>query len=163
MRILASSIAVTATALALLLPAGHAQTLQESSDSSAMVMVRGLEVPPVRRDDPTALIDAGVIECDGYNYLVLNLAGEVKGEIRSGGSVGAILIPDVNPYDRAFQELRLVPAAVELDAALAPGKSPYFVARQKRFEVGFSRYRVLLYNETSSAVTVVFSAYRARF
>ena len=97
-------------------------------------------------------MDAGVVECEGFEHLVLNLALEMKGPVEPGGAVGAILIPDVAPYDRAYRVLQLVPAAAEISVPLE-GSSAYLTARQLRVEIGFPRYRVLLWNSGRTAVT----------
>ena len=77
-------------------------------------------------------------------------------------SVAAILIPDIPPFDYAFQSLGLLPASLEFFGKASPGGGLYFMAPQATLDVGFPRYRVLLYNPTGSTATVVFFAYRSR-
>lgn len=127
----------------------------------ALAAIRRVTVPHIPRANTTQLIDAGVFDCDGYKSIVLNLAGEIKDEVDKGGKLGAILVPDVEPFTQAFQQLGLVPVTIEIDVVLKPG-SHYFMAEPKRADVGFPRYRVLLYNESGAAVTASFFAYRGR-
>ena len=127
----------------------------------ALAASRRVPVPTVLRTQTTQLVDAGVFECDGYKSVVLNLAGEVKDPVPKGGKIGAILVPDVDPFVQAFNQLGLLPVTIEIDLTLKPG-SAYFMAEPKRADVGFPRYRVLLYNETGAAVNASFFAYRGR-
>jgi peroxiredoxin len=66
---------------------------------------------------------------------VLNLAGEVKDPGPKGGKLGAILVPDVDPFVHAFQQLGLLPVTIEIDVTLKPGAG-YFMAEPKRADVG---------------------------
>ena len=124
---------------------------------------RGILVPPVEKSDVTKLVDAGTIEADGYTYLVLNLAGEMKETpTKPGGTIGVLLVPDVAPFDKALTHLNVVAIPLEIKAAVTADALPYFMAKQVRYEVGFPRYRVLLYNTTGASATVAFFAYRSR-
>ncbi|HJQ99362.1 MAG TPA: hypothetical protein VJ826_13700 [Candidatus Polarisedimenticolaceae bacterium] len=127
----------------------------------ALAAVRRVPVPTAPRTQTTQLIDGGVFDCDGYKSIVLNLAGEVKDPTPKGGKLGAILIPDVDPFPQAFQQLGLLPVTIEIDVTLKPGAA-YFMAEPKRADVGFPRYRVLFYNETGASVNASFFAYRGR-
>ena len=93
---------------------------------------------------------------------MLNLAGEVKEAVAKPGKIGAILVPDVEPFREAFQTLGLLPVTIEIDVMLKPGGGAYYMAEPKRVDVGFPRYHVLLYNETGGSVTATFFAYRGR-
>jgi hypothetical protein len=108
------------------------------------------------------MIDAGSIDTEGYTHLTLNLAGELKGSANQPGVVAAVLIPDIEPFETAYKILGLLPASLDLTATVAAHGALYFMAKQETLEVGFPRYRVLLYNTTGSAVTVAFFAYRTR-
>jgi len=127
----------------------------------ALAAVRHVPVPTAPRSQTTQLIDGGVFDCDGYKSIVLNLAGEVKNPVPKGGKLGAILVPDVDPFVQAFQQLGLLPVTIEIDVTLKPGAS-YFMAEPKRADIGFPRYRVLFYNETAASVNASFFAYRGR-
>lgn len=123
---------------------------------------RGIVVPPVGKTDVAGLVDGGAFDCDGYSYLVVNLAGEMKDRLQAPGLVGAYLIPDVLPYNKVFENLLLLPVPLEIAANVTEAQYPYFMAKQTRFEVGFPRYRLLLYNTTGTAATVVVSVYRSK-
>ena len=128
-----------------------------------LVGFRGILVPPVEKTDVTKLVDAGTIDADGFTYLVLNLAGEVKETpTRPGGTVGALLVPDVPPFDKVLSQLNVVVVPLEIKAPMTAETQPYFWAKQARFDVGFPRYRVLLYNTTGVSATVAVFAYRSR-
>ena len=157
----------TAVALALVTalaaPPARAQSQIESIDGSAAFLgVRNVSVPPVDRSQTGSLVDAGTIDTDGYSTIVLNFAGRLAGEANlKSGAVGAILVPDVDPFDKAYRTFGLLPASIEI-AAQADGAMATFMAKQVTFAVGFPRYRVLFYNSTNHAATVHFFAYRHR-
>jgi hypothetical protein len=114
-------------------------------------------VPPVARTDIANLVVAGTIDTDGYKHVVLNLVGELKSGSDSG-VLGVMLIPDVPPFDKAFLDRGLLPISMELTATSMPDGR--FMARQQTFEVGFPRYRVLLFNSATTTATASFFAYR---
>jgi hypothetical protein len=151
--------------LAVLLFAGDAPaqhgTLGPADGSKQFVAARGILVAPVARTEVPNLVDAGVVDCEGFEHLVVNLAIEVKGPVEPGGAVGAVLIPDVIPYDRAYRSLQLLPASAEISVPIE-GTSAYLTAKQLRIEVGFPRYRVLLWNSGRTAVTAAVSVWRAK-
>jgi hypothetical protein len=129
--------------------------------SKQAVAARGILVAPVPRTDVPNLVDIGVIECEGFEHLVLNLAIEMKGPVEPGGAVGAVLIPDVFPYERAYHLFQVLPVAAEISVPIEGG-SAYLSAKQVRVEIGFPRYRVLLWNSGRTAVTAAVSAWRAK-
>ncbi len=142
--------------------AAAGQSVEKMEHSEALIGLRGLMVPPVARSEATNLIDAGVIETDGYTHLTLNLAAELKGTATGRGVVGVLLLPDIEPFRHAWRTLGLVPATVEFTAPATPEGGSYLMAPQQTFEVGFPRYRVLLYNSTGASALVAFFAYRTR-
>ena len=153
---------VLATLLAA--PPARAQSGQiESIDGSTVFLgVRALSVPIVDRTQVGSLVDGGTIDTDGYSRIVLNLAGRVAGESGfKSGAVGAILVPDVEPFAMAYRTHGLLPSSIEI-AAPADAATATFMAKQVTFDVGFPRYRVLFYNSTGHAATVNFFVYRHR-
>jgi hypothetical protein len=128
----------------------------------ALAAIRRVTVPTAPRSQTTQLVDAGIFDCDGYKSVVLNLAGEIKDPVPKAGKLGAILVPDVEPFTQAFQQLGLLPVTIEIEVTLKPGAGGYFMAEPKRADIGFPRYRVLFYNESGAAVTASFFAYRGR-
>ena len=150
---------------ALLLAASAAafgQTIGSVSGLEAMVGVSGIHVPPVKRSEIGNMVDAGTIDAEGYTHLTLNLAGELKGSANQQGVVAAVLIPDIEPFETAYKTLGLLPASLDLKVSVAANGGLYFMAKQETLEVGFPRYRVLLYNTTGSGATVAFFAYRTK-
>jgi len=127
-----------------------------------LVGMRGVVVPPVEKTDVTKLVDAGTIDTDGFATMVLNLAGELKENPTRQGVVGALLIPDIPPFDTVLTHLNVAAIPLEIQAAVTAEHLPFLMAKQKRFDVGFPRYRVLLYNTTGASATVAIFAYRAR-
>jgi hypothetical protein len=128
----------------------------------ALAAIRRVTVPTAPRSQTTQLVDGGVFDCDGYKSIVLNLAGEIKDPVPKAGKIGAILVPDVDPFTRAFQQLGLLPVTIEIDVTLKQGAGGYYMAEPKRADIGFPRYHVLFFNETGAAVTANFFAYRGR-
>lgn len=131
------------------------------SQSGALIEKRGIVVNPVDRSQIQSLVDAGTIETEGYSDIVLNMAGMPSAANRKAGVVGAILIPDIPPFDEAFHKWGILPAVIELTADVRAGETS-FIAKQKRFDVGFPRYRILFYNTTDSNMTVAVFVYRTR-
>jgi hypothetical protein len=157
---------VPALALAVLLaisiaPPSFAQSAGVQYDG-ALAAIRRVTVPTAPRTQTTQLIDAGVFDCDGYKSIVVNLAGEIKDPAPKAGKVGAILVPDVDPFTQAFQQLGLLPVTIEIDVTLKQGAGGYYMAEPKRADIGFPRYHVLFFNESGSTVTASFFAYRGR-
>jgi hypothetical protein len=143
-------------------PAALAQAIGPVRGSEAMVGTAGMAVPPVQRSEVSNMIDAGTIDAEGYSHLTVNLAAEMKSPAIHQGVIGAVLIPDVHPFDLAYTSLGLLPASLDLTSAVAANGGLYTMAKQATLDVGFARYRVLLYNTTGSAATVAFFAYRSR-
>ena len=151
-----------ATLLAIsMAPPSAAQSAGVQYDG-ALVAIRRVTVPTAPRSQTTQLVDAGVFDCDGYKSVVLNLAGEIKDPTVKPGKIGAILVPAVEPFTMAFQQLGLLPVTIEIDVTLKQGAGGYYMAEAKRADIGFPRYHVLFYNETGSPVTANFFAFRGR-
>jgi len=136
--------------------------MEKMERSEALVGLRGLMVPPIERSETTNLIDAGTIETDGYSHMTLNLVVELKGSASKPGVIGVLLLPDIEPFGRAWRVLGLVPASVDFTVPATPAGGSYVMAEQQTLEVGFPRYRVLLYNTTGTSATAAFFAYRTR-
>lgn len=125
------------------------------------VLVEKLElvVPPVGRGDLQRWFDAGTIETDGFPAVVLSLAGQQRGQQTRIGSVGAVLVPDADFVQQAYDEARLPLFSLEVAVDGVGPTTSYFSAEQRRFVVGFPRYRVRLYNTTDKTVTANLYAY----
>ena len=125
---------------------------------AALVSLREIEVPPVRRDEIRRLVSVGTLTTEGFSALVLSLTGQARGDIRRPGLVGAILIPDEEPIARALDEKGQIQFPFEISAA-AGVDQPLFFSEQPRYIIGFPRYKVMLYNTTDKTVTVDLYAY----
>jgi hypothetical protein len=119
----------------------------------------GIIVAPVSPRDTTRLIDAGTIETAGFGHVTLSLIGTTKGEVGRSGSVGAILIPDEDRVRQAFDESGETLFALTVEAAGVSSASAHFASSQPRFQIGFPRYRVFLFNTSDKAADVDLVAY----
>jgi hypothetical protein len=127
--------------------------------TTSLATIADMVVPPVRREDANHLVDAGSIVADGFAAVVLSLTGEIKGQPRQPGEVGAILLPDEDRVLRAFTERGQFLMPLEVKALPSTGGSPYFAAQTRRFTVAYPRYRVFLYNAGDRSVGVSLHAY----
>lgn len=126
---------------------------------ATLVRMENILVSPVRPDQTTRLVDAGVLTTDGYPYVVLSLAGQVKGDLTKPGEVGAILIPEEETIQTAFDETGMVIHPLRVSSGQLVESTGFFDSEQPRLAVGFPRYRVLLYNTTDKAVEADLFAY----
>lgn len=101
---------------------------------------------------------AGSLDAGGFSWVTLSLGGLIQGTLPGPGSVAAVLVPDEGPVVRALTEDGVVLFGLEVAAALAPGEE-YFAAAPVRLPVGFSRYRVYLYNTGARSVEANLYAY----
>ena len=124
-----------------------------------LVALREITLPPVRADQTTRWVDAGVVETSGFPAVVLSLNGEIKGELLRPAAVVAVLIPTEQSVADAFDEQGVVQFGLDVAANGEVGSKPYFASEQPRYTVGFDAYRVYLYNETDKAVTANLFAY----
>jgi hypothetical protein len=112
---------------------------------------RDIVVSPVQRTQISDLIEGGVLETDGFARLTLSLAGLVKGNVRSPGKLGALLVPDVEIARDALLEEEIYLFPVEVTAELT--RASTFVASDSVVvDVAFPRYRVYFYNSSDRAV-----------
>ena len=116
-------------------------------------------VPPVQRSETTRFVEAGRLVTEGFPSVVLSLHGEVRGTVQRPGSVGVILLPEQKTIQEAFNEQGQLHFALETVATGITSRTPYFASQQPRYLVGFSAYRVLLYNTTDKTVTANLYAY----
>ena len=133
-----------------------------AEESTWFVPITNVHVPPIARDNVSDLIEVGVVDTDGFSDLVFSLGGEFKEAVPTDGRVGAILIPDI---DVAIYLLRSEGEFVfPLEAIYEVGtmKRALFISDQIRAKVAFPRYRVFMYNETTSGATVSLYIYRTR-
>jgi hypothetical protein len=120
---------------------------------------RDLIVSPAGRDDTTQWIEAGTLDTGGFGHVTLSLVGATKGEVGRTGTVGAILLPDVEFVLEAFHDRGETLFALEVAADGVGPATPFFASRQPRYPVGFSRYRVYLFNTTDKSTDVELHAH----
>jgi len=124
-----------------------------------LVTFEDITVSPVRPEDTTRLINAGVLDADGFQHVVLSLVGQTRGEALKTGSVGVILLPDQAPIRRAFYEDGDVLVPLRVTAQTEAGPPSFFGSEPTRQTVAFPSYQVLLYNTTDKTVSVTLYAY----
>ncbi len=107
-----------------------------------------------RRNELSELVHAGVIDTDGYTSISVSLQGEVKSTTFLSGTIGVILIPDEEPVLRALKEARQMQFPIETVCKIKSGDSEYFSAAQYDQHVGFSRYKMFLYNTLNRSAEV---------
>jgi hypothetical protein len=133
--------------------------LKEPVMSSRLTTITEVIVPPVRPTETTRLVEAGTLVTEGFPEIVLSLHGQVKGSVQRQGTVGAILLPDQDNINQAFDEQGLTHFSLQVEATgIRPGEA-YFASTQPVYTVAFQSYRVLLYNTTDKTVTVDLYAY----
>jgi hypothetical protein len=136
--------------------------LAQSADRSWFVAFERVAVAPVARSNTTQLIDAGTVDTDGFSELVFSLGGEFKEGIPETGTVGAILIPDREPFLYLLRNEGKIVFPLEVRADIASQRDAIFVSPAQTAKIAFPRYRVFLYNETASGASVGLFVYRTR-
>jgi hypothetical protein len=134
---------------------------QETAGGS-FVVIDNVSVSGAERNEISKLTDAGVIATEGAGAIVVTVVGQLRGGAEKEGAVGVLLVPEVAPIDQAFRTRRALIAASEASAHVSKGDSSYFVSKPQRFDVGFPRYRILLYNSTGAFVTASVYVNRVR-
>jgi hypothetical protein len=127
--------------------------------SGELVAFSDITVSPVKPEDTNRLINAGVLDADGFQHVVLSLVGQTRGEVLKTGSVGVILLPDQAPIRRAFFEDGDILVPMRLNAQTEAGPPSFFGSEPLRQTLAFPRYQVYLYNTTDKTVSVTFYAY----
>ena len=125
-----------------------------------LVLREPVTIPPfISPREVNRLISGGTLELDRYPAVVLSLVGQTKGQVGKPGSVGAILLPDVETVQEAYDQRGEFLFPLEVAAASVAGSSPFFASTQPRYALAFPRYRVLFYNTSDRTVTVNLFAY----
>lgn len=127
--------------------------------SASLTALPDIIVSPVEPTDTTRLISGGTLVTDGYPYVVLSLAAQVKGKVGRAGSIGVILLPEEEPILRAFDEDGQLMFPLQLAVAADPGHSSYLASTPSRIPVAFPRYRVFLYNTSDKTMSATLYAY----
>lgn len=120
------------------------------------------QVAPVARDDTSQLLEIGTIDTDGFSDLVFSLGGEFKEVVPTSGTVGALLIPDIEVFQYLLRNEGQIVFPLEVKVEVGPATGAIFVSEQQRAKVAFPGYRIYMYNETTSGATVQLFIYRTR-
>ena len=129
---------------------------------SWFVSFERLQVAPVARADTDQWIDVGTVETDGFSGLVFSIGGEFKEAVPASGKVGVVLVPDTEVFMYLLRNEGHVAFPLEASVEIAPSTGAVFISEQLTAKVAFPRYRVFMYNETSSGATVSLFVYRTR-
>ena len=147
--------------LAGLLLLGLLAGLSAQAETGWLVAFERQQVTPVNRADTERLIEVGVLDTDGFSEMVLSLGGEFKEAVPGKGRVGALLVPDVDAFNFLMRNEGKILFPLEVQAQ-ASGGDAIFVSEQMTVRIAFPRYRVYMYNETSSGAVASLYAYRVR-
>jgi hypothetical protein len=128
----------------------------------SLVQIDAIDVTPVPRETTTRLIDAGTVDTDGFSHVVLSVFGEVRGELTRPGRVGAVLVPDSDISEKLLKTKGVFLFPLEVSASLDTQGGSVFMAEQRRFEVGFPSYRLLLYNTSDRTAITSVAVYRTK-
>ena len=136
--------------------------LSAGVDTDWFVSFRRIVVPPIQRADTTQLIDVGRVDTDGFSKLVFSIGGEFKQGIPESGTVGVVLIPEIDSFQYLLRNEGKFIFPLEVKANIRGLEGAIFVSDQQTATVAFPSYRVYLYNETSSGAEVSVFIYRSR-
>jgi len=118
--------------------------------------------PGIARTDTQRLLEVGTVETDGFTEMRISIAGEFKETVQRGGTVGVILIPDINPFTYLLQQEGQIVFATEVTVAIGGQPGAIFYSEAVPAKVAFPAYRIYLYNDTTSAASVNVYVYRVR-
>lgn len=127
------------------------------SETASMIDV---VVAPSSRDQTGLWTDVGSLDMTGFTSVVLSLQGQFRGSTSGSGTVAVVLVPDEENVLRALEEGE-VHLELEVTAEPAPPGALYFSGSSGDLPVGFSGYRVFLYNTTERSASVDVYAYLA--
>jgi hypothetical protein len=141
----------------------HDGPLANTADySDWLTSFEDVVTPPVERHETERVIDAGVIETDGFSHLVLCIGGSMKSRPTKAGKIGVVLVPDIYPFDEVLKREGRFVFPIEATADVAPDDFELFESEQVRMPVAFPRYRAYVYNSTDAAAGVWIYVYRTR-
>lgn len=146
------------TAAASLAAAASAQ----QNPQPGLTAFENISVPMADRIDPSRMVDAGSVSVDGARGIVVTVAGELRGRASHESKVGVVLIPDLPFFINLYRSQGVLLSAAEFFANVSSGDSGFFISKTKYFEVGFSRYRLLLFNITGAPVSANVYVYQSR-
>ena len=134
----------------------------QQTPQPGLMAFENLAVPMADRIDVSRLVDAGAVTADGARGVVVTIAGELRGRASHDGKVGILMIPDLPFFTNLYRNQGVLLSASEFAANIAAGDSGFFTSKSKYSEVGFSRYRLLLFNTTGAPVSANVYVYQSR-
>jgi hypothetical protein len=125
------------------------------SDTASVIDV---VVAPASRDQTGLWTDVGSLDTTGFTSVVLSLHGQFRGSTSGSGAVALVLVPDAENVIRALDEGEV---HLELEVTADPARpgALYFSGTSDALPVGFSGYRMFLYNTTERSASVDVYAY----
>jgi hypothetical protein len=126
--------------------------LDAPTPHASLVRRENVVVPPIKRSEITNLVSAGTIQTEGYTFAILSLQGEMRAQVWEAGTVGAVLVPEEGPVQRAMRDGQRIQFPMEVSTKIDVGDSTFWNAEQVKANVGFGNYRVYFYNSTSKGV-----------
>ena len=112
-------------------------------------------VTQVPRSNVLHLVDAGVIDTRAHAEFVVTVNGRVNSKnVGKPGHVGAILLPEIDSVIEARTSDNQLQFALDTFADIPKGRVGWFAGGSERYTAAFSRYHLLLYNDTDSAVAL---------
>jgi hypothetical protein len=115
-------------------------------------------VSPAELSDTNHLTDAGVVDATGFTYVTVSLGGSLQGSSQ-GGSVGAVLIPDLPEVSTALRTFGVLQFPLRVQTAVVPAQAGLFSSDSTTFRLAFPRYRVLFYNSTTKSADATVYVY----
>ena len=144
------------------LAAGLAASASAQQAQPGLTAFENVAVPMADRIEVSRLVDAGSVSLDGARGVVVTVAGELRGRASHDGKVGVLAIPDIPFFTNLYRSQGVLLSAAEFAANVASGDSGYFISKSRYTEVGFSRYRLLLFNTTGAPVSANVYVYQSR-
>ena len=142
--------------------AASAAALAQQNPQLGLTAFENIAVPMSDRIDPSRLVDAGSVSVDGARGIVVTVAGELRGRASHDGKIGVLLIPDLPFFTNLYRSQSVLLSAAEFAANVSSGDSGFFISKTKYLEVGFARFRLLLFNTTGAPVSTNVYVYQSK-
>jgi len=134
-----------------------------AQDGGWFVSFERQSISQIPRGETSRYVSIGTVETDGFSELRISIGGEFKDSIPKTGTIGAILVPDRQPFPYLLESEGQVLFAIEVQASIGPSSGPLVFSEPVTAKVAFPAYRVYLYNDSNSVANVSVFVYRARY
>jgi len=135
--------------------------MKTPATNTELVWISEDVVTPVAPESTANLVLAGILEAHGFRSAILSLAGQVKSNYPSSGTVGALLVPNVPFFRRIFEEDGEALLSLRLEGAISANRSGTFSTSMPRLDLAFPSYRVYFYNTADQPSSAILYAYLA--